>query len=382
MHRSSDFGDFGSVTYLNAAAQGPLPKVSVDAAKCAIAWKEHPYQLKTELYLGLPDRVRSLIARLVGGSVEEVAITTGATSGLIAVAHGLNFRSGDEVLIAEDEFPGHFSAFLPLQETHGISVKEIKARDRYLNTRDFIREIGPRTRLVSTSLVRYDDGAQIDAQLLADSCHRAGAYLALDVSQCLGVLPVDARVLRADFLVGVGYKWLLSPFGTGLFWIRHELIDQMRPAPCYWTGIVGAEQFFLHGDRIPYLSNGIVNFSPNAKRWDSPETASFTNLAAMETSLTYLLGLNILNLRKHNQELISIVHEHFPRDRFALASSPRAGAPFLCIAARSALETSQWHKRLTDERVFVSLRAGALRISPHIYNTVGDIDRLLAVLCS
>ena len=380
MNYQADFADFEEVTYFNAAAQGPLPRTSAIAAQIALAWKERPDRLPEDLYLGLPDRVRALIATLIGGASQDVAITTGATSGLIAVALGLDFIEGDEVLVSDGEFPSHFAVFLPLQDRLGVRVKLVVPQNRFIDATDFIRELGARTRLVSTSLVRHDDAALIDAHRLARACHEIGAYLLLDVSQCAGAMALDVRSLDADFLVGVGYKWLLSPFGTGFFWIRDDLIPRMRPVPSYWTGFDGAEQFQLIARRFSSLSAGKLELTHNARRWDSPGTASFTNLAAMEASLKYLLRIGTANVWNHNQQMISQIMNHLPAG-FVLTSPKNAG-PFLCVAADNISETQRWHKKLADERVIVSLREGALRIAPHLYNSETDVDRLLSVLSS
>jgi cysteine desulfurase/selenocysteine lyase len=371
----ADFADFEGVSYLNAALQGPLPLISVNASKMALEWKKLPHQLPDEAYFGLPDRVRAAAARLIGGAPDEIAITTGASGGLIAVALGMEFKPGDEVLVARGEFPAHFTTWLPLEETEGIHVKRVVPRERFLTADDFIAQIGPRTRLISTSLVRFDNALRLDAKRLSDACHSAGAHLLLDASQCAGAMPIDVRALGADFLVAAGYKWLLSPYGTGFFWLRRELIERMRPAPCYWMGLDGADKFHS-------LSVERLNFTPTARRWDSPETGSFTNLAAMEASLEYLLQVGVESVWKHNNTLIEQIIERLPRDRCVLASpgeSEQRG-PFVCVAARQPGASGELHKKLNEAHVFVSLREDALRIAPHLYNTERDIARLISIL--
>ncbi len=371
----ADFADFEGVTFLNVASQGPLPDVSVKAARAALEWKRQPYQIPDELLFGLPDRVRGLAARLIGGSADEIAITTGASGGLMAVAQGIDFKPGDDVLVARGEFPAHFSTWLPLEKCAGIQVKRVIPRERFLAAEDFIAQIGPRTRVVSTSLVRFDNAVRLDARRLADACHAVGAYLLLDASQCAGAMPIDVKALGADFLVCAGYKWLLSPYGTGFFWICRDLIEKMRPAPSYWMALEGADNFSS-------LAVEELKFSRGARRWDAPETASFMNLAAMEASLEYLLRVGVETVWNHNQELIGGMIERLPRDRCVLVSPEEAErrGPFICVATRRPGEAAAIQKKLVESQVFVSLREGALRISPHLFNTERDMARLISIL--
>src|SRR5207249_2186708 len=116
-------------------------------------------------------------------------------------------------------------------------------RDRFISAEDVIAALTPKTRLVSLSLVRFDDGSLLDAARVATACRAQGARLLLDVSQCCGAIPIDVRQLGADFAICAGYKWLLSPYGTGFFWIRAELIDTLRPGPFYWMALEGSDRF-------------------------------------------------------------------------------------------------------------------------------------------
>src|SRR5580704_7157854 len=158
-----EWHEFEDVTYLNAAGQGPMPKVSLRAVQQALEWKKFPYQIPDETYFGLPNRVRAALAKLIGGRTDEIALTSGSSSGLAAVASGLDWKPDDEVLLAQGDFPTHFTTFLPLARAGKLRVKIVKPRGRFLATEDFLAQIGPRTRLVSASLVRFDDGARLDA---------------------------------------------------------------------------------------------------------------------------------------------------------------------------------------------------------------------------
>src|SRR5579885_3496665 len=153
-----------------------------------------------DVYFGLPDRVRSLLAQLLGVQAEEIALTTGASAGLAALAAGLDWKPGDEIVLAEGEFPAHFASFAPLAERWQVQLKRVRPRGRFLAGAELAEAVGPRTRLVSASLVRFHDGTRLEVEELAEACRRTGAWLVLDVSQCAGALPLDAATLGANAL--------------------------------------------------------------------------------------------------------------------------------------------------------------------------------------
>jgi selenocysteine lyase/cysteine desulfurase len=371
----NEFADFADVAYLNVSTQGPVPLVSARALQTALGWKKSPQTIPMETYFGLPDRIRALLARLLNAAPEEIALTTGASSGLLAAAHAIAWKSGDEILMARGEFPAHPATWMPLAERESLQVKVVAPAGRFLTADDLIAQLSPRTRLVSVSLVRFDDASLLNAQCLTTECRRRGVLVLLDVSQCAGAMPMDVRTFGADFMVCAGYKWLLSPYGTGFFWVRSELIDQLRPGPLYWMAVEGAANFHS----LPLTG---MKPAKGARRWDSPETASFFNLAAMEASLEFLLRAGVENIWAHNRALLDSLIERLPRDTCVLASPSEAAArgPYLCFAARSAEKTQALYQKLSAEKVIVALRENAIRVAPHLYNTPRDMDRLISVI--
>lgn len=371
----AEFSDFEGVSYLNAAGQGPMPLVAARAAQASLEWKALPHRLPEHLYFDLPDRIRGLLSKLLGGETEEFAITSGASAGLAAVASGFGWKPDDEVLLAKGEFPAHFSTFMPLEEAGRCRVKVIAPQERFIAAEDFVQHLTPQTRLISASLVRFDDGSRLDAAKLADACHKNGAMLLLDLSQCSCAIPMNVRTLGADFAVSSGYKWLLSPYGTGFFWARREAMEKLRPGPFYWMALEGARNF--HSLPLEDLRPARA-----ARRWDAAETANFLNLAAMEASLEFLLRVGVETVAMHNERLIRLLMERLPRDSCVLASpaDPRQRGPYVCVAARKPERTKEYFDKLRVAQIYVSLRENALRISPHLYNTEQDIARLIAVL--
>lgn len=370
-----EFADFEDVAYLNIANQGPLPLASARAAQAGIESKKLPHQISDSLYFDLPDRVREKIAALIGASPDEIALTTGASSGMAAVAAGIDWKPGDEVLIGSKEFPAHFATWLPYQEAGKLSARVIAPSNRFISAEDYIAQIGPRTRLVSASLVRFDNGSLLDASRVAKACHAGNAALLLDMSQCAAAMPISMRELGADFAVSSAYKWLLGPYGTGFFWVSRDWIGRLACGPFYWMALDGARDFHS----LP-LDN--LRMTSSVRRWDSAETASFIHLAALDASLDLLTRVGTVAIAKHNDALITEIIERLPLDSCVLASPAereRRG-PYVCVAARKPEKTRELYSKLREAKIIVSLRENALRISSHLYNTSEHVDRLIKVL--
>jgi selenocysteine lyase/cysteine desulfurase len=264
-----------------------------------------------------------------------------------------------------------------MEERVGLKLKIVAPRDRFLSADDLIAALTPNTRLVSVSHVRFDDGSMLDAQRLAVACHAQGVLLLLDVSQSCGAIPMDLNQLGADFLVSAGYKWLLGPFGTGFFWIKHELLSRVRPAPFNWMAVPGSENFAKLNFTDPKPAD-------SAKRWDAPEWASHFNfnLVGLDASLEFVLRMKPETVAEHNRGLIELMYQRLPKDRCVPASpldAVRRG-PYGCFAARTPEKTAELYQKLRKENVIVSLREGNIRVSPHLYNTERDIDRLISVI--
>jgi len=367
--------EFEDATYLNVAGNAPMPKVSLKAAQAAIEWKKFPQRVPDEAYFDVPNRIRASIAQLIGARAEEIALTTGASTGMVSVAYGLTWKPGDEVITAQGEFPLQYTTWRPMEKREGIALKIVAPSERFISADDLIAALSPKTKLVSVSLVRFDDGSMIDAPRLAAACHAQGTLLLLDASQYCGATPMDVTKLGADFIVCAGYKWLLSPYGTGFFWAKSEQMANMRPSPFYWAAAEGASHFGSLVMPDPKVAAG-------ARRWDSAETASYFNLSAMAVSLEFVLRMKPETVQAHNRALMELMFERLPKDRCVLASPLDAArrGPYACFAARTPEKTAALYEKLRANNVFVALREGNLRISPHLFNTERDIDKLIAVV--
>lgn len=368
--------DIEDAIYLNVAAHAVMPRVSIRAVEDSLKAKKFPHRVDDSLWFEPPVRIRKSLSKLIGAKPEEIAVTSGASAGVAAVAHGLEWKQGDEIITAQGEFPLQYATWKPMEKREGVRLRIIAPRERFITASDLIGALTPRTRIVSVSLVRFDDGSLLDAARVAAACHAQGTLFLLDVSQACGAVPMNVNDLGADFVVCAGYKWLLSCYGTGFFWIKSEHLDALRPGPFNWAG--------QNTDAFAELN--FVNPEPcrDAKRWDAAEWATYynLNLSAMAESVDFVLRTGPEVVSEHNRRLIQFMFSRLPENRCVPASplDPNRRGPFGCFAARQPEKTIELYQKLRRENIIVSLREGKIRVSPYLFNSEQDMDRLVSVV--
>lgn len=375
MNWASAWDSIDDAVYLDSAAHAVMPREVVTAVEAAVAANMRPHHIAEAVFFDVSTALRNSLATLIGANTREIALTTGASSGLQVLAHHLQWERGDEVVIAAGDFPLQYATWNPMERRAGVKLTMAKPRGRHLTADDIIEAITPRTRVVSIGHVRFDDGSVLDARRIADACHAQGALLALDVSQSCGAIPVDVQSLSADIVVCAGYKWLLSPYGTGFLWLSERLLDELLPGPFYWTG--------QPGETFAALNFVTPEPSRDARRWDSPEAASHfnLNLMAMRAGVELVLRIGPQTVLQHNAALIDALLERLPAGYTAaspLDASVRG--PFGCITAGDAQNTAAVYERLRAANFVVSLRQGRIRVAPHLFNSMEHIERLIEAL--
>jgi len=363
------------VTYLNFAAHAAIPRVALKAVQSSVAAKMRPHIVDDRSFFSVAASLRQTLATLIAASADEIALTSGAGAGLAAIAYALKWSVGDEVIFARGEFPVQYATWKPMEAREGIKVRLAVPQGQFIQSDDLVAAMTPSTRVVSVSHVRFDDGSMLDVSSLAAACKRNGTLLVLDVSQSCGAIPMNVRTLGADFIVCAGYKYLLSPWGTGFLWTGKGNSDWLRPGPYNWLS-QGVESFAC----LNYVD---PEPAPTLSRWDSAEAASIYNfnLTVMEASAKFVLDASPALIRDHNQALIDYFFERLPEG--CRLASPRQASQrgvFGCIEVGSRSATESLYQTLRDAGFVVALREGKIRVAPHLLNSLQDMDRLLVVM--
>ncbi len=370
------FGDFDGRIWLNAAHQGPLPRLAAEAAGEALAAKLAPHRISDEAFTGVPRRLRELLGALVGAPAEEIILGNSASWGLQVLANGLPWRQGDEVLVLADEFPATVFPWL-VTERHGVRVRQLEPGQPVLTPGRLGRELSPRTRVVAVNWVRSLTGHVVDVDGLHQVCERAGVHLVLNVTQGLGALPFDVRRLPVAAISCSGFKWLCGPYATGFAWIRPDVLRTMHPVQAYWLARPDGAELDLNREGEHRLCGDL-----GARGYDVFGTANFLNFLPWAAALEYLLAQGTEAIAAYDQaltgQLIGLLGDS--GYRFVSPTAPGQRAAIVVISAADPHDNEAARQRLTEAGIDAALRAGNIRLSPHLYNTSGQIQYAAAIL--
>jgi len=361
--------DLGDSVYLNGANQGPFPRVASAAVQDALAWKRDPSSIDDSIYFSLPDRVRRAAAPFLGCDPVDIAVTTGASTGIGLLAQGLDWKRGDHVVIPAGEFPANHLPWTALRQA-GVEVTVV-ATDGGLTPQDIADVLRPTTRVVAVGWVNFATGYRIDVDAIGALCAEHGIAFLIDASQGLCAVPLDVGRCRATIVTAAGYKWMCAPYGTGIFYVDPDWVERLPVPVLNWSSVVGAEDF----NRLTTLE---VDFRPGAARWDAPETASFLNGMPMAASLEFLGDIGTAAVFAHTQSLLDRLVDGLPRGFRTESSRAHDDRSSIVRLVADDLEaTRSAYERCLEAGISVSLREGGLRVSPGVWNSAGDIDRLL-----
>jgi cysteine desulfurase / selenocysteine lyase len=359
--------------WLNTAHQGRLPRRAAGALNEAVRWKLHPELLATsERFSQVPARVRMALAEVLGASEEDVVLANSASYGLHLIANGLELAPGEEVLVPANDFPSDILPWLLLRD-RGIGVRMIEPGDEVLTADEVEAALTDRTRVVCLTWVHSFSGRMVDLDRVGEICRARGAWFVVNGSQGVGVRPIRVESLPIDAMVGAGWKWLCGPYGTGFCWLRPELRDALRPTKLYWLSALTVEDLAAPSIDIESISR------PRTGGLDIFATANFFNHVPFAASLELLLEVGIEHVWAYVDGLVDRLLTGIDRSAFHLVSSDEVHSSLVLIEPVHE-PAGLVVDRLAAAGVHVAHRRGRIRISPHLYNTPGEIDRALDLL--
>jgi selenocysteine lyase/cysteine desulfurase len=359
----------GRWAYFDHAAVAPL----TDRARQALAgWAADVAENGVAHWAATQRRVeeaRRRAARLLGADPLDVAFIKNTSEGVGIVAEGVRWRTGDNVVTAQDEYPANVYPWLNLAE-RGVEVRRVPNRAGLLLLDDLQSAMDARTRLVSLSFVEFATGFRNDLDAVGALCRQRGILFFVDAIQGLGVLPLDVGQTPIDFLAADGHKWMLGPEGAGLLYVRRERVEELHAVGIGWNSVVHGHDF----DKIE------LSFKPHAGRWESG-SLNVGGILALGESLGLLLEVGLEALGRRVLELTDYLCQRVPAVGAEVYSSRQAGeASAIVSLALPGRDVRGLVRLLRAEGVVVNQRAGRLRVSPHAYNTTEEIDRLVELL--
>jgi cysteine desulfurase / selenocysteine lyase len=356
-------------TFFDHAAVCPIPDTAVQAlteyadriAKNGLA--------DVEYWVSRIHQVRVAAAKLVNApSVEDICFIPNTTMGIGLIAEGFPWQEGDSVVLAAEEYPSNQYPWLNLAY-RGVEVRRVPSQGNNISIDDIRSAIGPKTRLLSASFVQFSTGFRSDLAQLSQLCEEKNLFFFLDAIQGLGAFPLDVQQYKIDACAADGHKWLLGPEGAGIAYIRREWVERLHAIG------IGA-----HSVQKPFdYSNIDLQLKPHAGRWEGG-AVNIPGIVALGASIQLIsdygpanVAARIIELTDHlcqqaSHAGLEVYSNRSDIHKSGIVSVYKPGADPLAIM-----------RHCREHGVCVNVRGGRVRVSPHAYNTLQEIDRFIEI---
>jgi selenocysteine lyase/cysteine desulfurase len=370
--------------WLNSAYMGPLPLATQRAGQATLTMRAFPVGITPNDFFAPGERLRVRLARLVNADAEQIAFIPNVANGMAVVAKNMSPKRGQNIVLLGEQFPSNVYPWRDWREL-GVDIRTVAAPDApwsatlsgkpsraALWNEKILASIDANTALVSIEQAHWTDGTLFDLMAIGARCREVGATFVIDATQTVGAMPFDCAAIQPDALIVHSYKSMLSNYGLG-FAVFSEKFANAKPLEESWLMREGSENFA----RLVDYQDG---YAKGMRRFDTSLRANPTLVGMLSASCELLLHWQPARIREY---LLGIEREFVSRVRtmgFEVADeNERAANIFgLKLPAKRNVETCR--AALAAERIHVSVRGSAIRISPHVYNDANDLVRLADVL--
>lgn len=360
------------VVYFNCATMAPQLRAVGAAGVEAIRRLRAPWRLRPADWFTGADAVRSAAARLMGADAEGVAIVPAVSYGIAVAAANVSLAKGRNVVVLEDQFPSNVYSWRELAAAQGAELRTARREPRSAWTEGVLAAIDDDTAVVAVPNCHWTDGTLVDLAAVGERARAVGAAFVVDASQSLGAYPLDVGSLRPDFLVSVGYKWQLGPYGLAYLYVDPRWRDG-RPLEASWMTRANAEDF-------TGLVRYVDAYRPGARRFDMGEASQFVLGPMALAALEQLHEWGVPRIQAALGRLSARIAEGAAELGCEVVPSEHRVGHMLGVRLPAGAGRETLARRLEEERIHVGLRGNAIRIAPHLHNTPEDAERLLEVL--
>jgi cysteine desulfurase / selenocysteine lyase len=357
--------------YLNHAAVSPPPTTTIQAVEAQLRDVHENGSLNFHSWLAVKEQARELLALLLGARPEQVAFVRNTSDGLSTIANGLRWKPGDNIVTFRREFPSNIYPWLRLRDLCGVEVRMCQERDGRVDLDELESLIDRNTRLVAISHVQFASGFRADLERLGRAARQHDALLVVDVIQALGVLPISVEAELVDVAAGAGHKWLLSPEGVGYLYLSDRARERIQPTLVGWVSVPDPEDY----------ANFEQGWNRGALAWETG-TGPAALIHGFKASLDLLHQHGTPRVANYLKELTDHLCDRIQSKHYEVVSSRQRGekSQIVCIRHRGAISAMGLYARLKQENIITAPRGDRLRIAPHLYNTLDDIDQLIEAL--
>jgi selenocysteine lyase/cysteine desulfurase len=358
------------VAYFNCANMAPQLRSAREAAEAAWRRRARTWLIGSDDWFTEAEERRTLFARLAGVDADGVALVPATSYGLAVAAANLTAAPGQRVLVLAEDFPSNWYTWQRFARRTGAAVAAVGRRDGQTWAEAVLDELDERTAVVAVLAIHWTDGALVDLGAVAARARSVGAALVVDASQALGAMPLDLATVQPDYLVSVGYKWLLGPFALGYLYVAPRHRDGV-PLEENWISRLGSEDFAA-------LVDFQDRYQPGARRFDVGQRTHFETTPMAVAGLRQLLDWEVPRVAATLRRTTGRIEEQVRAMGLTLTSPDRG--PHMLGIRLPAPTQAPVAAALAQAGVYVGVRGSSLRVSPHLWTTDEDVDRLLAVL--
>ena len=358
-------------TYLNSAAVSPIPTIAVAAVEGQLHDVSTHGSMHFQDWVDTKNRARALVAGMLNVRTEQIAFTRNTSDGFASIANGLPWRTGDNIVSFQREFPANFYPWRRIRDQLGVELRLCPEREGRIDLDELIRMIDENTRVVTLSSVQYGSGFRSDLERVGSAARSVDALFCIDIIQGFGAEGYDLPSLLVDAACGASHKWLCAPEGCGILYLSDRARERVTPTLVGWISVDTPWDF---DDRDQQLK-------PNALAWESG-TGGSALFYGLEQSLTLLNDTGLANISAYLGELTDYLCESLNGKDYDIISSRAEGekSAIVCIKHTGGMDCGDIARQLESRKVIVSPRGDRVRIAPHFYNNSADIDVLIEAL--
>jgi selenocysteine lyase/cysteine desulfurase len=349
-----------------------LPKVSLVAGEGGLRRKARPWTIAPTDFFATSETVRRLFANLINADANDIAFAPSVSYGMAQAAHNIPIAKTQAIVTLLEQFPSNVYPWMDLAERTGAAFVSVPRPGDDDWTSALLSCIDRSTAIVAVPHCHWTDGGLIDLEAVGAACRGVGAALCVDATQSVGALPLDVRRIDPDFVAVAGYKWLLGPYSLGFLYVAPRR-QGGRPIEHNWIARKDSEDFA-----------GLVNYSrefqAGARRFDVGERSNFALMPVAEASLKLLSEWTVPRVFETLRLRTGAIAER-ARGEFGIDSVPshRRASHYLGLRFGGGVP-SDLPMRLAAAQVYVSVRGQAMRVTPHVWNTDEDVEKLFSVL--
>ena len=366
------------ITYLNCAYMSPLLRSTEQVGMQGVMEKSRPWEIEVEDFFSPCLALRKLFGELIHcDEADRISLIPSASYGIANVINNLPARKHGNIVLIEHQFPSNVYAWQKWASRNHIEIRIVQSKESLFSATDEINyavlsHIDENTIAVAMAHIHWADGRLFDLKAIRKKTDEFGAYLIIDGTQSIGALPFSIAEIRPDALIVASYKWLLGPYGFGLAYYGDRL-DNGNPIEENWINRKDSHIF-------QKLVNYQIEYKPMAHRYNVGEHSNFVFVPMLLDSLSQIKKWGIQAIQDYTENLVRRISPKIQEIGCTIEQEGKRANHLFGIYLGKHIQIDKLKDHLKKEKIHVSFRGDFIRVSPHLYNTSDDLEKLTEVI--